>query len=166
MTGLNCFDLISRAVNIYAARDDYCYLYGAKGQVLTDKVFWDLVNCEPEYFSKYSMEEMQDIYWYSIGKIGIDCSGYIKLITGVELPSFEWIARALNKTTPVKGTWGNMLFTTFNGTGRHIGIDIGEGRFLHCPKEMHTIELGMIKNYQWEQSGQFPDVSYLLTGDK
>lgn len=162
----NCFDLISKAVDLYANRSEYCYLYGAKGQVVTDDLFKSLIICEPEYFSQYSKEQMDEIYWYSIGKIGIDCSGYIKLITGVEMPSFAWIEKALNKTTPKAGTWGNMLFTTFNGTGRHIGIDIGEGRFLHIPKEMHTIEFGMISEYAWEQSGQFPDVSYFLAGSR
>lgn len=163
---MNCYDLMSKAVDLYSQKEDYCYLYGAKGQVITESVFWDLINCEQEYFAQYTSEQLQDIYWYSIGKIGIDCSGYIKLITGVELPSFVWIEKGLNKTDPYSGTWGNMLYTTFGGTGRHIGIDIGQGRFLHCPKEGRTIELGIISKYPWELSAQFPDVSYFLTGDR
>lgn len=163
---LNCFDLIARAVDLYAMRDSYAYFYGAKGQVLTDSVMETLWMCEPEYFSRYSAAEKEQIFDYSRMKTGIDCSGYINLIVCAHKPSYVYYSEGVNKTTPQAGTWGNMLFTTFGGTGRHIGIDIGQGRFLHIPKELHTIELGIIKDYPWEHSAQFKGISYLLTGDR
>ena len=163
---LNCFDLISRATDLYSNREDFAYLYGGKGQVLTDAVIRALMAAEPSYFEQYTDEQIRDIYDYSIGKIGIDCSGFINLLTGITNWSTGYWLQSVNKTSPARGTWGNLLYTTFSGTGRHIGIDIGEGRFLHCPKEMHTIEMGMINEYPWEESGQFANVSYFLTGDK
>ena len=163
---LNCFDIISRAVDLYANRDKFAYFYGAKGQVLTPALIKSLMLSETEHFSQYSKKELEDIYYYSVGKIGIDCSGYINLLTGQNNWSTGYWEEALCKTDPISGTWGNILYTTFGGTGRHIGIDIGEGRFLHAPREMHTIEIGRIRDYAWEGSGQIKGVSYFLTGDR
>lgn len=163
---LNCFDLISRAADLFSARDDFAYMYGAKGQVLTDSTIRALMAAEPVYYSKYTDEQLRKIYNFSIGRIGIDCSGFINLLTGQTNWSTGYFLESLNKTDPIRGTWGNLLYTTFGGTGRHVGIDIGEGRFLHAPKEMHSIEMGMIADYPWEYSGQIKGVSYFLTGDK
>lgn len=165
-TPLNCFDIISRATDLYADRSSFAYFYGAKGQVLTRKLMDSLVLAESAYFAKYTKDEMRNIYSYSIGRIGIDCSGLINLLTGrVNWSSGYW-QESVNKTDPISGTWGNILYTTFGGTGRHIGIDIGQGRFLHAPSEMHSIEMGYIRDYPWEGSGQLAGVSYFLTGDK
>lgn len=163
---LNCYDIISRATDLYSARDSFAYFYGAKGQVLTPALIKELMLVETAYFSKYTKEELEEIYHYSVGKIGIDCSGFINLLTGRVNWSTGYWEESLNKTTPVAGTWGNILYTTFSGTGRHIGIDIGEGRFLHAAKEMHSIEIGFIRDYAWEGSGQIKGVSYFLTGDR
>ena len=163
---LNCYDLISRAVDLYSKREDFAYMYGAKGCVLTDATIKALMAAEPAYFSQYTPAELQQIYDFSIGKIGIDCSGFINLLTGQSNWSTGYWSESVNKTSPAAGTWGNLLYTTFGGTGRHVGIDIGEGRFLHAPKEMHTIEMGMISKYAWEGSGQIAGVSYFMTGDR
>ena len=64
------------------------------------------------------------------------------------------------KTTPLLGTEGNGLYTSFGGEGRHVGIDIGYGFFLHMPKEGHTIELGRIAEYDWEHSFHFANINY------
>ena len=165
-TPLNCFDLISRATDMYADKDSYAYFYGAKGCVLTAAAMRALMAAEPVYFSRYSDDEIKEIFDFSIGKIGIDCSGFINQLTGVSNWSTGYINESLNQTTPAAGTWGNILYTTFGGTGRHVGIDIGQGRFLHCPKELHTIEMGLISEYPWERSGQIYGVSYFLTGNK
>lgn len=165
-TPLNCFDLISRATDMYADKDSYAYFYGAKGCVLTAAAMRALMAAEPVYFSRYTDDEIKEIFDFSLGKIGIDCSGFINLLTGQTNWSTGYFLESLNKTDPIHGTWGNLLYTTFCGTGRHVGIDIGEGRFLHAPKEMHSIEMGTIKNYPWEYSGQIKGVSYFLTGDK
>ena len=163
---LNCFDIISRAADLFSSADDFAYMYGAKGQVLTDATIRALMAAEPVYYSRYSDEQLREIYDFSIGRIGIDCSGFINLLTGTTNWSTGYWLESLNKTDPGSGTWGNILYTTFGGTGRHIGIDIGQGRFLHAPKEMHSIEMGMIADYPWESSGQIKGVSYFLTGNK
>jgi len=163
---MNCFDIMARAVDIYENRDNYAYYYGARNQILTDEVMHNLEAAYPDYFKQYDKYELEVIHDYSRGKVGLDCSAFIDVITGQSNYSTGYYESGLNKTTPVAGTWGNMLYTTFGGKGRHIGLDMGAGRFLHMPKEGRTLELGVIKDYEWEGSAQFPGVSYTLTSNR
>ena len=162
---MNWADVIGNAINIYEKREKYCYFYGAKGQVMTDATMAALILASPEYFKKYSKEQMQSIIEYSRGKIGIDCSGFINLCCGQVNWSTGYWDQSLNKTSPKNGTWGNILYTTHGGTGRHIALDVGAGRFLHSPSEGRTIEQGIIKLYDWEGSGQIKGVSYTLASN-
>lgn len=163
---INWADVIGNAIDIWDNKDEYAYFYGAKGQRLTEKLMQELVYCEKEYFKKYSEKDMEMIFLYSEGKIGLDCSGFIQTITDIHNYSTGFYNESLNKTDPVSGTWGNILYTTHGGKGRHIGLDIGEGRFLHFATEGHTCEMGFIKLYDWEGSGQIKGVSYSLTGNR
>ena len=159
-------DVIGNALAIFQQRDNYCYFYGAKGQILTDDVMTALIAAEPSYFAQYSKTKLQEIIDWSKGKVGIDCSGFINLCCHQVNWSTGYWQESLNKTTPRLGTWGNLLYTTHGGKGRHVGLDVGEGKFLHSPKEMRSIELGLIKEYDWEGSGQIKGVNYLLAGNK
>ena len=163
---MNWADVIGNAIQIYQDKGNFAYFYGAKGQVLTQAVMDALVNCEKAYFTKYSPKELEAIYEYSRGKVGLDCSGFISEITHIQNWSTGFWQDSLNKTTPVLGTWGNVLYTTHGGKGRHVGVDIGEGRFLHFPTELHSCEQGFIRAYDWEGSGQIKGISYLLAGNK
>lgn len=162
----NWATVLSRAIRIFEDRENYCYLYGAKGQVLTPKLIKEFFEMEPAYFSQYTPEQKKDIIDYSTGKVGIDCSGFIDLCTGMTNWSTGYYEDSVNKTDPISGTWGNILYTTHGGKGRHIGIDVGQGRFLHSPKELRSIELGIIRLYDWEASGQIKGISYHLAGNK
>lgn len=163
---LNWADLISRAITMYSEKEKYCYWYGASGEVMTDEIMYNLMSWYPEYFSQYSWDEIDRFMDYSRGKIGYDCSGFIDALTGQDNYSTGYYEASLNKTTPEKGTWGNILYTTFEGKGRHIGLDIGAGRFIHMPKEGRTLEMEFIRHYPWEHSGQVAGVSYFLTSDR
>ena len=68
---------IARAYEFYNNASSYAYFFGAKGQVLTDEVMNSLWSSYPGYFSKYSATQKTQIYNYSRGKIGYDCSGLI-----------------------------------------------------------------------------------------
>ena len=164
---MNCYDVISRAVEFYKNRDKYIYFYGAKGQVLTDEVMDNLINAEPNYFkNRYDKTAMEYIRKVSRGKIGYDCSGFVSAVIGVSNYSTGHYSDTVNKTTPVKGYGGNLLYTTHNGLGRHVGIDIGAGRFLEMRREGHSIELGNIKEADWEYSGSFKTVDYTLAHNR
>lgn len=158
------YQVIQRAFNAYYRRGEYAYYYGAKGQILTDSTMRALEEAEPEYFKQYTPEQLEDIHRFSRGKIGLDCSGFINLVSGVIGYSTLLYEQSTNKTTPHDGTEGNILYTTFGGTGRHIGLDVGYGYFMDCPKEGETFRFGKIGEYPWEKSGQINGIDY--TGAK
>ena len=154
------YDVIKNAMQMYNDRYKYAYFYGAKGQRLTNSVMDSLIAAEPKYFSKYSKSEIATIKNYSLNKIGYDCSGFINAITGQSNYSTGYFEDCPVKTTPKEGVEGSCLYTTFGGTGRHIGIDIGKGFFLHMAKEGQSVTFGKISDYAWEKSGQIKNVDY------
>ena len=154
------YEVIKKALTMFYHRDEYAYFYGAKGQVLTDEVMNTLISLEPSYFSKYTTQELCAYKAFSRGKIGLDCSGFVSAVVGVQNYSTGHYHDGAEKTTPLLGTEGNGLYSSFGGKGRHVGIDIGYGFFLHMPKEGHTIELGRIAEYEWEHSFHFANINY------
>lgn len=154
------YKVIQNAFQIFYNREKYCYFYAAKGQVLTMPLMDALIACEPDYWKRYSPEKIDEIKRWSLGKTGVDCSGFINLCTGQEKYSSAYYLETLNKTTPSNGTEGNLLYTTFGGTGRHVGLDIGYGYFMSFDKELETCKFGKISAYRWEHSGQLRDVDY------
>ena len=154
------YDIIKKALLMFYKKDEYCYFYGAKGQRLTDETMNALISAEPSYFAKYDTATLDKIKNYSRGKIGYDCSGFVSEVVGAENYSTGHYHAGAEKTTPLLVTEGNGLYTTFGGKGRHVGIDIGYGFFLHVPKELHTIVLGRIAEYNWEHSFHFANTDY------
>lgn len=154
------YDVIKNAMQMYHDRYKYAYFYGAKGQRLTNRVMDSLIAAEPKYFSKYSDSDMDAIKKYSFNKIGYDCSGFINAITGQTNYSTGYYDSCQVKTTPRDGVEGSCLYTTFGGAGRHIGIDIGKGFFLHMAKEGQSVTFGKISDYAWEKSGQLKGIDY------
>lgn len=152
---------IKNGLLAYVNRENYAYFYGAKGEVLTDEVMDRLWKEYPSYFSQYTLSEKKRIYNYSRGKIGYDCSGFTGYVcTGDKSYSTAQMENCNYVTTPPLGVAGSILYSTFNNTGRHCGIDIGYGYFLHMPKEMSTIELGRIADFNWEVSGESKFIDY------
>ena len=155
---------IQRGLDAYRNRQNYAYFYGAKGQVLTDATMDALIKAEPGYFSKYSQEQLAQIKRNSRNRIGIDCSGFTGWIcTGDRQYSTGQINNCSLITTPALGVAGSLLYTTFGGRGRHIGIDIGYGYCLDAGYEStdaviaannHSIRLTRIVETAWEKSGQ------------
>lgn len=154
------YEVIRDAWAIYLHRDDYCYFYGAKGQVLTDRLMDALISAEPKYWSKYTQADIVKIKNFSRGKIGLDCSGFITRITGNATSSYYQYKGCTNKSTDIKhGVAGSIVYSTFYGTGSHIGIDVGFGYYLHFPKELHSCELGRFNENTtvWEHTGRMTD---------
>lgn len=150
-------EAIKKALEMHTHKDQYCYFFGAKGQVMTDQTMDALIKAEPAYFSKYSAKQLQDIKNFSRGKIGFDCSGFVKYITGCSAwySAAQW-AQCTNKTSDLaQGVAGSILYKT-----GHIGIDIGWGFFVHVPVEGQSVEIGRIKEYNWTGSGQINCLDY------
>ena len=101
--------------------------------------------------------------------MGYDCSGFTGFCTGDR----QWSTGQINNcsviTTPEKGTEGSLLYTTFGGTGRHIGLDIGCGFCLDMGYEStdnnvllkrDSVRLTRISETAWEKSGQTKVMDY------
>lgn len=92
-----------------------------------------LIAAEPQYFSRYTPEEIAQIKRNSIGKIGIDCSGLVGwLCTGDKQYSTGHINNCTKYNTLQDGPTGSILYTSWGGRGRHIGLDIGNGYTLQA----------------------------------
>ena len=161
---------IQRGLDAYRHRDAYAYFYGAKGQLLTDGVMTQLWNAEPAYFAKYTPAQKEQIFRNSRGKLGYDCSGFTGWVcTGDRQYSTGQIGNCKVVTTPAMGVAGSLLYTTFGGKGRHIGLDIGYGWCLDMGYEStdaivasgnDSVRLTRIGETAWEKSGQTRVLDY------
>lgn len=125
-----------RALQMYHNRDSYCYLYGAKGWRVTDNLVHELMATYPDYYCKYTEAEIVEIKNNSRGKIAYDCSGFVSHCfdkLNINYSAGFYSEREL-EFTQEEAPIGSMLYTTHNGTGRHIGIDCG-GCALHMGAE-------------------------------
>lgn len=161
-------DAIKKAWKMFEEKDKYAYFYGAKGQVLTDAVMDRLWEQNASYFKKYTAKQKKDIYNYSRGKIGLDCSGFVCWVFEIpQMYSTGLYEQCPIKTTVANGVHGSIVYTTFGGTGRHIGIDVGYGNILHMGKEGSSVEY--MKNAShpgfWEKSGELKGVDYTQAND-
>ena len=164
------FQVVKDALQMYKDRDKYAYFYGAKnGVILTQKVMENLWNAEPEYFKKYTADEKKQIFKNSLGKQGYDCSGFVTKVTGETGYSKTIYAKRTKETTLAQGVAGQFLYTTFGGTGRHIGIDAGLGFTLDMGNEStdaivaqhrDSVRLLNIGDLAWEHSFQTAAVNY------
>ena len=111
--------------------NNFVYLYGAKGVRLTSReLIEQYFAMEKAYFDrKYSAAEKEQIIRNSLGRIAYDCSGFVGwLCTGDMQYSTGQINNCSYTTKDLaSGVAGSILYTTYNGTGRHIGLDIGYG---------------------------------------
>lgn len=161
-------DVIATAIEMYKS-NKYRYFYGAKGQVLTDYVMNELIRQEPGHFAKYSAKEIEQIKNNARGYIGTDCSYVTGHATGDEQWSKGQISNCSKYNTLQAGPTASLLFTTWGGTGRHIGLDIGNGYCLQAGYEPTDaimkqgkggIWLSPISETAWEQSGMSKAVNY------
>lgn len=160
--------VVETAKALYGQRDNFAYFYGAKGQVLTDPVMDALVQAEPQHFAKYSPEQMVNIRNYSRGKVGLDCSGFVCYVlqTAGVITKEQWtystalIGKCDPKMDPLYVPAAGILYRCPPGTGRHVGIDIDKGKFLHMGREGSSIEIGDNHSHFWEIGGCYPDIDY------
>lgn len=144
-------EVIKYALAYHLHKENYAYFYGAKGQVLTDDAMNRLWAAEPGYFSRYSDGQKRMIFDWSRGKVGLDCSGFIAKITGCNTYSGAIIGKCTQISTDISsGVAGSILWRP-----GHVGIDIGYGYYLHFPSELHSCELGRIREdtISWEKTG-------------
>lgn len=150
---------------------DYVYLYGAKNVRLTSEAqIRQYFAAEPAYFARYTAEEKNQIVRNSLGHIAADCSGFVGWVcTGDKQYSIGQINNCSKYNTLSGGPTGSILFTTWGGAGRHIGLDVGNGLAMHIgwestDKAIREGRAGIlfepISNRAWERSGESNVVDY------
>ncbi len=150
-------EVSAKALEMYNNREKYAYLYGAKGQIGTDDFVRSMFAAYPDYYSKYSDEMKEEIVKYCRGKILYDCSGFVCECAGIpDVYSGKLLEDGKKKTKNMKdGKEGWLCYKK-----GHVGIDRGDGTFLHIYGEMHTIEPKRFADYDWTDQCQISGVDY------
>lgn len=150
-------EVSARALEMYNEREKYAYLYGAKGQKGTDAFVRSMFAAYPSYFARYSAAQKEEIVNYCRGKILYDCSGFVCECAGIpDAYSGKLLEDGSRKTKNMKeGKEGWLCYKK-----GHVGIDRGDGTFLHIPTEMHTIEPARFSNYDWTDECRLAGVDY------
>jgi len=161
--------VVDHAISLYR-RGDVVYLYGAKMVKLTSEAqIRGYFQRESAYFARYTAEELNQIVRNSLGKYGTDCSGFTGDCTGDKQYSIGQINNCSKYNSLAAGPAGSLLFTTWGGTGRHIGLDVGNGLVMHIgwestDKAIREGRAGIlfenISNRAWEKSGESNAVNY------
>ena len=98
---------------------------------------------------------------------GFDCSGlvgYVFRTIGIDLPR---VSRAMvNEGTPVADRTalaeGDLVFFGKRGHVDHVGIYIGEGKFLHAPRTGRDVTVSSMSTGYWSQ--KYLEARRLATG--
>ena len=161
-------EAVDRGIAAYRS-GQYVYFYGAKDVILTDATMTALIRAESAYFSRYTAEELEQIRRNSRNRRGIDCSAFTALCTGDKQWSIGQINNCSKYNSLAAGPPGSILFTTWGGRGRHIGLDAGNGWTLQAGWESTDkailegragIILSRISDTAWEKSGESNFVDY------
>lgn len=163
-------EVVDNAIKAFRS-NDYVYLYGAKNVRLTSEAqIRQYFASEPAYFSRYTEAEKAQIIRNSLGHMAADCSGFTGWVcTGDQQYSIGQIGNCSKYNTLAAGPTGSILFTTWGGRGRHIGIDAGNGWTLQAGWESTDkailegragIILSRISDTAWERSGESNFVDY------
>jgi len=87
---------------------------------------------------------------------GFDCSGFVQYVfrqvTGLTLPrsSFDQIRQGIAVARDSLQPGDLVFFNTMRATASHVGIYIGENRFIHAPRSGKTVEIADMTNVYWQ----------------
>lgn len=87
---------------------------------------------------------------------GFDCSGFVQYVfrqaAGLMLPrsSFDQIRQGIAIAREELRPGDLVFFNTMRATASHVGIYIGENRFIHAPSRGKTVEIADFTNSYWQ----------------
>ena len=87
---------------------------------------------------------------------GFDCSGFVQYVfrqaAGLILPrsSFDQIRQGAIVARDELQPGDLVFFNTMRATASHVGIYIGEGRFIHSPSRGKTVEIVNFADPYWQ----------------
>lgn len=151
-----------KALEMFNSRDEYCYLYGGKGENIADHEDAEkFFKSYPDYYKKYTPGQKDMIVSDAIGKTAYDCSGFVcHCGNQPERNSKGIIDSCLPTTISDWGFDGHGTSGTVLWKEGHIGINRGDGTFIHMAKELGGIEVGRIADYDWTVCGKLPGIDY------
>ena len=88
---------------------------------------------------------------------GFDCSGFVQFVfrqaTGVTLPrsSFDQVLQGVSVTRDELQPGDLVFFNTMRAQFSHVGIYIGENRFIHSPSRGKAVEIVDISSSYWQK---------------
>lgn len=139
----------------------YCYIYGGNGEVMTEKRVRALVKRYAKvHFDdlfKRTGKTVDELVQYCDGKRGLDCSGFLCLVTGApqDMNSTGLINACRLRTAPAAGVAGSVLHKP-----GHVALDLGAGMCAEFCEEWKDLQINRIKDRGFTQSGQLPWVDY------
>jgi len=92
----------------------------------------------------------------STPETGFDCSGFVQYVfrqaAGLVLPrsSFDQIRQGASVARDDLQPGDLVFFNTMRATASHVGIYIGENRFIHAPSRGKTVEIAEFTNSYWQ----------------
>lgn len=86
---------------------------------------------------------------------GFDCSGFMYYVfknAGIDLPrSSKDMATVGQRITKSELQVGDMVFFAHSGTRiNHVGMYVGNGKFIHSPSSGKTVEITALDGYYWK----------------
>ena len=90
------------------------------------------------------------------GKKGFDCSGFTMFVfrqNGMNLPRSSSAQYKLGRKISYRnGKPGDLIFFNINGRGvSHVGIYLGNGKFIHAPSSGKSIKIASLKINYWKK---------------
>lgn len=88
---------------------------------------------------------------------GFDCSGFVQFVfrqaTGLILPrsSFEQVLQGISVAREELQPGDLVFFNTMRAQFSHVGIYIGENRFIHSPSRGKAVEIVDITSAYWQK---------------
>lgn len=87
---------------------------------------------------------------------GFDCSGFVQYVfrqtVGMILPrsSFDQIRQGIAVARDDLRPGDLVFFNTMRATASHVGIYIGDNRFIHAPRRGKNVEIAEFTNSYWQ----------------
>ncbi len=147
-----------------------CYSSGAQADPL-DEFISNLTPTDPTPFALKPIAKLQEaaiaaisfvgkpyVFGSSNPDVGFDCSGlvqYVLLQSGVKkLPRSS--LEMYDNSSPIEVenlVVGDLLFfRTSNSQINHVGIYVGEGRFIHAPSSGNFVRLDKLEQSYWQKA--------------
>ena len=140
--------IIEKVISLSKKRLGTQYVWGGKGEIITEERYNELLKCYGESYYPLDKEDY-------IGIQGFDCSGLTywtyKQASGVNIGYSTSQQQEVLKKYKVRGELqpGDLIFTT-----RHVVIYIGDGKIIHSKNKNKYPQGGIRKDsVRWDTTG-------------